>query len=154
MTVAAMAVILFTDVRSAEEYYSGEAAGKESSFGTVTIEIRCDTIVDKSDADYIPRDGVILAETEYPIEEGDTVYDILTEAARQHCIQVETAGRWNMVYVAGINYLYELDFGDLSGWIYHVNGFSPAVGCGEYVLSDGDRIEWLYSCDIGNDLLD
>lgn len=154
MTAVVLAVILFTDVRSAEEYYSGEAAEKESSFGTVTIEIRCDTIVDKSDADYIPRDGVILAETEYPIEEGDTVYDILTEAARQHRIQVETAGRWNMVYVAGINYLYELDFGDLSGWIYHVNGFSPAVGCGEYVLSDGDRIEWLYSCDIGNDLLD
>ena len=144
MTVAAMAVILFTDVRSAEEYYSGEAAGKESSFGTVTIEIRCDTIVDKSDADYIPRDGVILAETEYPIEEGDTVYDILTEAARQHRIQVETAGRWNMVYVAGINYLYELDFGDLSGWIYHVNGFSPSVGCGEYVLSDGDSVYWFY----------
>ena len=154
MTVLVMAVIIFTDVKSAEEYYSGEAVEKGSSFGTVTIEIRCDTIVDKSDADYIPRDGVILAETEYPIEAGDTVYDILTEAARQHHIQVETAGRWNMVYVAGINYLYELDFGDLSGWIYHVNGFSPSLGCGEYVLSDGDRIEWLYSCDIGNDLLD
>ena len=149
-----MVFYMFTDVKSAEEYYSGEAAVKDSSFGTVTIEIRCDTIVGKSDADYIPKDGVILAETEYQIEEGDTVYDILTEAARQHRIQMETAGRWNMVYIAGINYLYELDFGDLSGWIYHVNGFSPAVGCGAYVLSDGDRIEWLYSCDIGNDLLD
>ena len=154
ITAVVIAVIMFMDVKSAEEYYSGEAAVKDSSFGTVTIEIRCDTIVGKSDADYIPKDGVILAETEYQIEEGDTVYDILTEAARQHRIQMETAGRWNMVYIAGINYLYELDFGDLSGWIYHVNGFSPAVGCGEYVLSDGDRIEWLYSCDIGNDLLD
>ena len=105
-------------------------------------------------ADYIPADGVILAETEYEIEEGDTVFDILTEAARQYRIQVETAGRWNMIYVAGINYLYELDFGDLSGWIYHVNGFAPPVGCGEYVLEDGDKIEWLYSCDIGNDLRD
>ena len=52
--------------------------------------------------------------------------------------------------VAGV----ELDFGDLSGWIYHVNGFAPPVGCGEYVLEDGDKIEWLYSCDIGNDLRD
>ncbi len=154
MTAFAVAVILFTDFRSADEYYSVDDAPKSDSVGVVTIEIRCDTVVGKSDADYIPADGVILAETEYEIEEGDTVFDILTEAARQYRIQVETAGRWNMVYVAGINYLYELDFGDLSGWIYHVNGFAPPVGCGEYVLEDGDKIEWLYSCDIGNDLRD
>ena len=57
-----------------------------------------------------------------------------------------------MVYISGINYLYEFDFGDLSGWVYHVNGVSPSVGCGEYKLSDGDRIEWLYTCNLGNDL--
>ncbi len=154
LTLAAIGVILFTDFRSAEEYYGGNAAVKDAAVGTVTLTIRCDTVVGKSDSEYIPADGVILGVTEFEIEEGDTVYDILTEAARQYYIQMETTGRWNMVYVAGINYLYELDFGDLSGWIYHVNGFSPAVGCGEYVLSDGDRIEWLYSCDIGNDLRD
>ena len=65
---------------------------------------------------------------------------------------MENAGQWDMVYIAGINYLYEFDFGDLSGWIYHVNGSAPSVGCGEYILKDGDRIEWLYTCDLGNDL--
>ena len=24
--------------------------------------------------------------------------------------------------------------------------------CGEYVLSDGDKIEWLYTCELGHDL--
>ena len=57
-----------------------------------------------------------------------------------------------MVYISGINYLYELDFGDMSGWIYHVNDDEPLVGCGEYKLSDGDNIEWLYTCDLGKDL--
>ena len=47
---------------------------------------------------------------------------------------------------------YEYDFGDLSGWVYHVNGISPSRGCGDYVLSDGDRIEWLYTCELGHDL--
>ncbi|MGM9626294.1 MAG: DUF4430 domain-containing protein [Eubacteriales bacterium] len=51
-----------------------------------------------------------------------------------------------------MQYLYEFDFGDLSGWIYKVNGETPSVGCGDYVLSDGDEIAWLYTCDLGNDL--
>ncbi|MBR1832501.1 MAG: DUF4430 domain-containing protein [Ruminiclostridium sp.] len=113
------------------------------------MTIRCDTVIGKSDADHIPADGIILDTTEFPIAEGDTVYDILTEAAKQYNIQLQTnAGS----YIAGIGYLYEYDFGDLSGWIYHVNGDSPFVMCSDYTLKDGDRIEWLYTCELGNDL--
>lgn len=145
-------IVLLTDFQSADSYYSGTDAVTENSIGTVTMTIRCDTIVGKSDSEYIPADGVILETTEFAIEEGDSVFDILTEAAKTYHIQVENAGQWDMIYIAGINYLYEFDFGDLSGWIYHVNGIAPSVGCGEYILKDGDRIEWLYTCDIGNDL--
>ena len=145
-------IVLLTDFQSADSYYSGTAAVKENSVGTVTMTIRCDTIVGKSDSEYIPADGVILETTEFAIEEGDSAFDILTEAAKLYHIQVENAGQWDIVYIAGINYLYEFDFGDLSGWIYHVNGSAPSVGCGEYILKDGDRIEWLYTCDLGNDL--
>ena len=99
---------------------------------------------------------MILAPTAFDIEAGDTVFDILTEAAQTYGIQVEntgsSGGAHGMVYIAGINYIYEFDFGDLSGWVYHVNGITPSRNCGEYVLSDGDRIEWLYTCEIGHDL--
>ena len=57
-----------------------------------------------------------------------------------------------MVYIEGIAYLYEFDYGDLSGWIYHINGAVPSVGCGKYILSDGDRVEWLYTLDLGEDV--
>ena len=57
-----------------------------------------------------------------------------------------------MRYIEGISYLYEYDCGDLSGWMYRVNGEIPSVGCGEYRLRDGDCVEWLYTCDLGNDL--
>lgn len=149
IAAAAVAFVFFTDFRSSEEYYSGTAAVKENVIGTVSMTIRCDTVIGKSDADHIPADGIILDTTEFPIAEGDTVYDILTEAAKQYNIQLQTnAGS----YIAGIGYLYEYDFGDLSGWIYHVNGDSPFVMCSDYTLKDGDRIEWLYTCELGNDL--
>lgn len=116
------------------------------------MTIRCDTIVGKAKSEYIPDDGVILDVTEFVISEGDTAYDILTEAARKYSIQMESVGGADMIYISGINYLYEFDFGDLSGWMYFVNGESPSVGCDTYTLSDGDNIEWIYTCDLGNDL--
>lgn len=149
---AAAVIVLVTDFQSADEYYGGEAAVKENAVGTVTLTIRCDTAAGKSDSQYIPADGVILDVTEFAIEEGDSVYDILTEAAQKYRIQLENNGSGDMVYIVGINYLYEYDFGDLSGWVYRVNGEAPSAGCGEYILSDGDEIAWLYSCDLGNDL--
>ena len=148
--------VLVTNFQSTKDYYNGEKIHKEDAIGTVTLSIRCDTIAGKSDSDYIPDDGIILDETEFDLEDGETVFDILTEASRTYRIQVENkgsaGGAHGMVYIAGINYIYEMDFGDLSGWVYHVNGITPSRGCGEYVLKPGDRIEWLYTCELGHDL--
>lgn len=156
LAAAGTAIVFFTDIQSKEQYYSGSSAVKDNISGTVTLSIRCDTIVGKGGSEYIPDDGVILETTDFSIEDGDTVFDVLTEAAQTYGIQMENSGgagnAHGNVYISGINYLYEFQYGDLSGWIYHVNGVSPSVNCGEYVLSDGDRIEWLYTCDLGYDL--
>lgn len=72
--------------------------------------------------------------------------------ARKNKILIDSKGTSSSVYIAGINNIYELEFGDLSGWVYHVNGITPSVGCGEYTVKDGDKIEWLYTCDLGRDL--
>ena len=132
-----LVILLLTDFQSAGDYYSGTSPEKSGIAGTVTLSIRCDTIVGKSDAAYIPADGVILPVTAFSLAEGETVFDILTEAARTYRIQVDSSGSLSgasqLVYISGINYLYEFDFGDLSGWVYHVNGTAPSVGCGEYV---------------------
>lgn len=147
----AILVVWVTDFRSTDEYY-GHAPTKENAVGTVTITIRCDTVAQMGDPAYVPADGVILPETIYAIAEGDTVFTILTEAAREHGIQLEYSGTARLAYVTGIHYLYEFGFGDLSGWVYRVNGERPSAGCGEYVLSNGDTIEWLYSLELGEDL--
>lgn len=157
--IAAAAGIIFvlvTDFQSTDSYYNGQHKHKDNAIGTVTLSIRCDTIAGKGDPKYVPEDGIVLDTTEFDIEEGETVYDILTEAARAYRIQVENKGSsgsaHGMVYIAGINYIYEMQFGDLSGWVYHVNGITPSRSCGEYVLSDGDVIEWLYTTELGHDL--
>ena len=59
---------------------------------------------------------------------------------------------YNSNYIQGINNLYEFDCGDLSGWQYIVNGWSPNYGCSRYIVKEGDAIEWRYTCDMGRDL--
>lgn len=144
--------VCLTDIQSADGYYGQTQAAKENAIGTVTLSIRCDAVAGSDKNEYIPEDGVILDVTELEIAEGDTVYQILTEAAQRFGIHVENNGSETLAYVSGINYLYEFDFGDLSGWTYLVNGERTSVGCGEYKLSDGDRIEWHYTLELGNDL--
>ncbi len=151
IAVIGIAAVWLTDIQSAQDYYGGESTPAQA-VGTVTLSIRCDLIAGKTDAPHIPENGVILDKTEYAFSAGDTVFDILTQAARTNGIHMEYSGSPEMAYIQGIGNVYEFDFGDLSGWVYHVNGESPSVGCGEYTVSDGDVIEWLYSLDLGNDL--
>lgn len=146
--------VLLTSFKTAGNYYS--PVSKPDSVGKVSISIRCDTVLGKSDSSHIPKDGIILDTTELEITENQTVYDLLTDAAKAYNIQVENSGvngqNSSMAYIRGINYIYEFDFGELSGWMYKVNGQTPSVGCGEYVLSPGDKVEWLYTCDLGKDI--
>lgn len=144
-----IALVLLTEISSPESYYAPPPA-KEDAIGQVTLTIRCDTVAGQ--AEHIPEDGVLLPETVFDIREGDSVYTILTEAAQTYGIQIDNQGSENLVYIAGIGYLYEFDFGQYSGWVYHVNGETPGVGAGEYILSDGDVIRWLYTCNLGQDV--
>lgn len=150
--VIVIAIVCLNDFSLPDDYYASNADTVQDPVGTITLEISCRTVVGKSDDEHIPNDGIILAETDIEFGEGETVYDVLMRAVRRHGIQADVRGGSESAYVSGINYLYEFDFGDLSGWVYHVNGVSPSVGCGQYKLSDGDKIEWLYTCDLGNDV--
>lgn len=153
-----------TNFQSVDEYYLTHIDDITADSKTVTISIRCDTILSnydnldenlKSDK-YVPPDGVILKPTEYVLREGDTVFDILDRAVRYNKIQMEYQGAdknsYKSVYVQGINYLYEFSCGPLSGWMYKVDGQYPNYGCSKYKLSDKQVIEWVYTCDLGHDV--
>lgn len=155
ITLAAVCLVWLIEIQSVEEYRDNSTEKKTNVVGEVTITVRCNTIVGNSDNEYIPEDGVVLEFTEILIEEGDTVYDVLSEVTANNDIHLETsgsAGGGSTIYVEGINHIYEFDYGDLSGWMYFVNGEESSVGCSEYELEDGDKIEWLYTCEMGKDL--
>ncbi len=41
--------------------------------------------------------------------------------------------------------------GELSGWIYSVNGWFPNHGCTLYALKDVDVVKWIYTCLLDGD---
>lgn len=157
-------VIKGTNIQSVDEYYLTHIDDIRPYSETVTISIRCDTVLANPDdldpalkqGDYIPSDGVILPPTEYVLRPGDTVFDILDRAVRYNKIQMEYQGSdensYGSVYIRGINYLYEFSCGPLSGWMYRVDGEYPNYGCSKYELKDGQNIEWIYTCDLGEDV--
>lgn len=125
-----------------------------------TILIECSTILNNLDKfdpakeELVPNDGIILEKCVVGFNEGETVYDLLRRETRARGIHLEAnfTPIYDSAYVEGINNLYEFDCGDLSGWTFCVNGAFPNYGCSSYKLSDGDAVEWHYTCDLGADV--
>ena len=42
------------------------------------------------------------------------------------------------------DFLGEYDYFSQSGWMYSVNGVVPMTSCGNYILRDGDDVQWYY----------
>ncbi|MBE7032271.1 MAG: DUF4430 domain-containing protein [Ruminococcaceae bacterium] len=136
-----------------------ENISKDECFCTVSI--RCDTMLSRKEQlmpeklECIPENGIILDTKEVRFSDGDTVFDILKAVTKKEQIHLEfvMTPAYNSAYIEGINNIYEFDGGELSGWTYRVNGINPNVGCSECAVKSGDVIEWLYTCDMGRDLV-
>ena len=141
-----------------DRVYAGEEQKERGPFCTFSIE--CSTILNNLDRlnpdkrELIPSNGVILPPPSVAFREGDSVFDVLQRVCRDKGIHLESSWTplYNSAYIEGIHNLYEFDCGQLSGWNYRVNGRYPNLGCSGYVLSDGDKVEWRYTCDLGRDI--
>lgn len=153
LVVAAIAAagVYMINVESAGAYYSAQPIDEVA--GYVNLSINCDLVAGRASDGSTPEDGVILPRTQFPFAEGDTVFDVLTRAVKEHKLQMEYQGATaGLAYVNGINYLYEFAYGDLSGWMYSVGGEFLSVGCGSCPVKDGDEIVWAYTLNLGEDL--
>ncbi len=129
---------------------------------TATLSIRCDTILNNMDRlneekiPYVPKDGTILRTVQVQFHPGESVYDVIKRETADRGIHMESTftPMYNSAYIEGINNLYEFDCGELSGWMYKVNGWFPNYGCSRYLVKEGDVIEWVYTCDLGRDVGD
>ncbi len=157
-------LIVGTDFQTVDEYYLNHIDDITSDSQTVFVSINCGTILNNYDKledslkseKYVPSNGIILDKTEYVLRNGDTAFDILDRAVRHNKIQMEYKGAeetgYGSAYVQGINYIYELSCGEGSGWTFLINGETPQYGCSQLKLEDGDYVEWLYTCNYGEDL--
>jgi hypothetical protein len=98
--------------------------------------------------------GTILEATSVEIQDGDSAFDVLQRIAKARNIQLEYRGKGMTAYVEGIANLYEFDKGAKSGWMFRVNGAFPNKSAGSYKVKKGDRIEWVYTLDMGKDVGD
>lgn len=127
---------------------------------TCTISISCAAILenmelcDPEKRELVPEDGWVLQPTEVTFYEGENVFHVLKRTCKQNGIHLEFENTplYNSAYIEGIHNLYEFDVGELSGWMYSVNGWYPNYGCSRYAVQDGDIIEWRYTCDLGYDV--
>ena len=127
---------------------------------TCTLTVRCDSILahmdwlDPEKVELVPEDGVLFPTTTVTFYEGESVFNLLQREMKKAGIHLEFTNTpfYNSAYIEGIGNLYEYDCGELSGWMYQVNGWFPNYGCSRYQLQAGDDVQWLYTCDLGLDV--
>ena len=150
--IAAALIGLFfeLDIRSRSSFENAKSAvilsASEKNTSEISFLISAETV---SDEEIYPIQTLYVAQD-------STVFEILCEVCRLNNIQLdyEKNSVYGLAYIKGINSIYEYDHGDLSGWMYRVNGELPNIGCGYYKVKDGDVVEILYSTNIGRDLTD
>lgn len=160
-------VLLQKDEYQTDPVPSGMPRPKEPQHASIsetehrcTLSVRCDTIYDNINSfnpekiEILPKNGVIFEEQSVVFYEGESVFNVLVREMKKHKIHMEFENTpiYNSAYIEGIGNIYEFDCGTLSGWMYRVNGWFPNYGASRYELSNGDKIEWIYTCDLGRDI--
>lgn len=128
---------------SAGSSASAGSSGSSSADGSSASSSSRDTITISVSVSSSEADGSVSASARPTFERGATAYDALCATGLSVNAQNTAFG----IYVAAIGGLAEKDWGGASGWKYYVNGVDPSVSCGNYVLEDGDMVEWRYRID-------
>ena len=125
-----------------------------------TFTITCSTILNNMDdldpekIELVPKDGIIFKKQKIQFKEGESVFDVLKRVCMDNNIHMESSWTpmYNSAYIEGINNLYEFDCGELSGWMYSVNGSFPNYGFADYFPQDGDVVRVCFTLALGRDV--
>lgn len=124
----------------------------------VTISIDVKTILNNRDklkpgvAEFVPDNGIILAPMQVEITGSETVLDILKKVTNDYRIKLVFQGSGASSYIQEISNIREFDCGQLSGWMYTVNGSYVNMASGAKIPTNGDVVRWVYTCDNGRDI--
>lgn len=150
LAVLAICMVLAGLASCKKKEDAGEYAGKVAIDCSKIWDHEADLSAEKKD--YVPEDGLILAETEVRFDEGETAWDLLQRACEEQEIQLDAEDSAYGKYVKGIGQIYSGDCGDMSGWMFQVNGAYAEAGCDAYELQEGDVVTWIFICDYETDM--
>ena len=125
----------------------------ETKTATCTLLIECSSVFEHWDElaaekqELIPEDGVMLS-TQVTFEEGDTVFDVFSQAVQQNKLHADSVVSSDSAYVRGIGNLYETDCGEFSGWMVYINGEMLMTDLASQTVAEGDEIAFRYVCDL------
>lgn len=126
----------------------------EAETYTCTFSISCEELVgsellDENKRELVPVDGYVFPTSTVTFTEGESVFDVLARVCREQKIHLEYSKvpGYGTSYIEGIANIYEFDAGELSGWVYTVNGESVNYGSSSYILKNGDIVKWNYTVD-------
>lgn len=128
--------------------------GAEAPDSSCQVDISCATALGYGDldpalAELLPADGVLFSGT-VEFTAGENAYAVLSRALTQANLHYEAAA--DSAYFDAVSNLYTGDCGDLSGWMYSVNGEFLMEAVNQYQPAEGDVIALQYTCDMGADL--
>ncbi|MCL2387441.1 MAG: DUF4430 domain-containing protein, partial [Defluviitaleaceae bacterium] len=86
----------------------------------------------------------VLYEGYFNLTANETAFSLLNRTN----LNIVTRG----AYVVSIGGLREFDYGPQSGWMFTLNGVFPQFAAASAQLSNGDRVEWLFTINLGEDV--
>lgn len=152
--------IIVNNFEKPEEIDHKNTETKSTDTLICSLTVRCDLVFKNAHTlaneklSILPQDGMIFHQENIVFYAGESVFNVLARELKKNKIHIDFVNTpmYNTVYIRGIANLYEHDAGELSGWIYVVNGNVPGYGCSDYILKNGDKIEFVYTCDLGKDI--
>ena len=119
---------------------SNSSSSNGNSQGTTASSAASSTVTVSVSVSSSAADGRVSGNAHPTFKKGATAYDALCATG----LSVSTKSSQYGLYVSAIGGLAEFEYGGKSGWMYSVNGSTPNVSCGKYVLKDGDTVSWYY----------
>ncbi|MBO6046654.1 MAG: DUF4430 domain-containing protein [Erysipelotrichaceae bacterium] len=86
----------------------------------------------------------VMAKGTIKVKKNKTVYYSLKKFCKQKKLTLKSRGYGPTRYVYKIGSLQERQHGNLSGWMYSVNGKYPNKSCGSYKITKKCTVVWTY----------
>ena len=114
---------------------TADQGGSDAASQQAPISVK--VVVDSSAVEGAP----VSFDAAVDLSEGATAYDALQATGLSVNVTESSMGS----YVSAVEGLAAGDHGDMSGWMYEVNGAEAEVAASAYVLSEGDSVRWYYT---------